>query len=402
MNIPTRFARLGLTALLAFTLVAGAGIAPSRAQEKAPYTIDAILDLTGANGFAGSIYASALRLLEKDVNQHGGIYGRPLHIEIHDDQTNPKNAVQLAADVIAHKPVAFFGGNQTASCAAIAAMVKDGPVDFCISPGFFPKAGTYAFASSASLHSIVGAVIRFARLKGYRRIAVIAATDASGQSSDQAVEFSLAQPENRDVKVVSWQHFNPGDLSVAAQVARIKDAGPNVIFAFVGGTAFGTVLRNLSDAGVQLPVVTSAANLNPAQLDEYKSFRPPALYFNGSIYQERDELRPGMLRNTVDEFLATYKSAGEIVSPNSGLAWDPAWILVNALRKLGPNVTSEQLRSYLSTAHNIDGVNGTYDFRIGDQHGLTDMQVPIVRWDADRDTFPPASKPGGAPLPARK
>jgi hypothetical protein len=43
-------------------------------------------------------------------------------------------------------------------------------------------------------------------------------------------------------------------------------------------------------------------------------------------------------------------------------------------------------------------VNGLYDFRSGDQHGLTDSSVVLVRWDQQKKVMVAASRPGGLPL----
>src|ERR1019366_3097527 len=136
---------------------------------------------------------------ETYVNAHGGINGRPLHFNLRDDQTNPQVAVQLAADTIAKHPVAFFGGGNTGACAAIAPLVKDGPVDYCISPGFTPEKGSYAFATSTSLKYIVSAILQYCRSHGYKRLALISAIDATGKASEQTLTEQLDLPANHDL-----------------------------------------------------------------------------------------------------------------------------------------------------------------------------------------------------------
>jgi branched-chain amino acid transport system substrate-binding protein len=391
MNLPLRAA----SAFIAAALLVAPGT--RAAAQPVPYTIDAVMELTGSNAFIGSVYSASLRTFEAYVNSHGGIKGTPLKINFIDDQSNPQIAVQLASQVIAKKPTVFFGGSQTASCAAVAPLVKNGPVDFCISPGYFPEPNGYAFASSASLRYIINADLRFIRGTGWRKLAVINATDATGQSSDRTIAQLLALPENADIKIVTSQQFNPADISLTAQAQRIKEAGADVIFCFAGGTAFGTVLRSLNDVGLSLPVVSSSANINAAQLDQYKSFVPSALYFNGLIYDAREEISRGS-RVPVDAFLDAFKAAGQTATPGSGIAWDPAWITISALRKLGTSATATQLRDYLLTLHDFNGAMGTYDYRIGDQHGLTESSVVEVRWDPNQHVFTPVSKPGGVPL----
>ncbi|MBV8490810.1 MAG: ABC transporter substrate-binding protein, partial [Candidatus Eremiobacteraeota bacterium] len=228
---------------------------------------------------------------------------------------------------------------------------------------------------------------------------LISLTDATGIASERTLQPVLARPENRDLTLVASEHFTPGDISLAAQVARVKAAQPDVILCYAGGTGFGTVLHNLSEASVHLPLITSSANISPTQLKQYANDLPPALYFNGSVYQSPPALWPAPLRRNITDMLAAFKEAGAEVNSSSGIAWDPALILVSALRKLGPNATSDQLRDYLLGLHGFAGVTGTYDFRIGDQHGLTDANVLVVKWDPVHVTFPPVSRPGGYPIP---
>ena len=79
-------------------------------------------------------------------------------------------------------------------------------------------------------------------------------------------------------------------------------------------------------------------------------------------------------------------------------AWDPALLVIKALRKLGPNATAEQLRAYLASQKEIYGVNGRYDFKAYPQRGLGDKNVYITEWDAAAGTWKPVSAPGGKPL----
>ena len=79
----------------------------------------------------------------------------------------------------------------------------------------------------SSSTDIIAAVVRYYRLKGWTRLAVLNTTDATaGQDADKSLEQVLALPENKDVRRVEFQHFNPTDVTVAAQLARIKSADP--------------------------------------------------------------------------------------------------------------------------------------------------------------------------------
>lgn len=382
---------LGCLAIFSLLLSAAAPAAE-------PYTIDVIVNGTGANAWVGQTETEALKVFEKYANAHGGVNGRPLHFEFYDDHSEPRVAVQLANQLVAKKPLVILGSGQTQTCAAIAPLMENGPVNYCFTPGYTPKKGGYVFSASASLQQILPTQLRFARGRGWKRIANVSVTTASGQASDTFMRYAMSLPENRDVTIAAWETFNPADISVSALVARVKATDAQVVITPASGAAFGTLLRGLSDAGVHLPILTSAANEQPDQLKEYAAVLPPEVFFNGMLYYARDTIRPGPLRSAIDDFYAGFKAAGVKPTPDSGQAWDPALIVLSGLRKLGTSTTPEKLRDYILSLHGFAGSSGYYDFRIGDQHGLDESAVIFVKWDAKMGDFVNASRRGGQPL----
>src|SRR5690348_16163706 len=89
-------------------LLSALAIVPVAAASE-PYDFYALVALTGPAAFLGRGEASTLGVFEKYVNATGGIGGRPLHIIVQDDQSNPAVAVQLANQIIAKHVPAFVG-----------------------------------------------------------------------------------------------------------------------------------------------------------------------------------------------------------------------------------------------------------------------------------------------------
>jgi hypothetical protein len=79
-------------------------------------------------------------------------------------------------------------------------------------------------------------------------------------------------------------------------------------------------------------------------------------------------------------------------------AWDPARVVINVLRHLGPNPTAAQVREGIEQTHGISGINSILDYRDNSQRGVPISAVVIIRWDGAKDTFVPVSQPGGMPL----
>ena len=378
----------------ALMVVGAAGLL--RAEE--PFNIQVVLSLTGYLAFAGQSEADALGLVEKNVNKSGGIRGRSIHFVMHDDQSDTVVGLQLVNQLTAKNVPLILGPVNTAACKAIAPLLNNGPVLYCFSPQVHPLAGSYMFSSSISSQDVNAADIRYMRLRGWTKIAIVVTTDAVGQDGEAAIDDVIALPGNKDVmSVVDREHFGPTDLSVTAQVNRIQASGAQAVFVYAVGTPFGTFLHSAFGSGLKLPVVTSAANYNYKQLDSYASFQPDNLYMGLAAYAAPGALPQGPLKREVGTYLESLKVAGLRTAQPQISSWDPALVTIAALRTLGTNASAAQLRSYISNLTGFAGIQGIYDFRKNPQRGVGGDWVFVCRWDPAKDTMVPVSKAGGAP-----
>jgi branched-chain amino acid transport system substrate-binding protein len=370
--------------------------AASMAQAPAPVQIPVIISLTGGASFIGKSDQQSLQLIEAMVNKRGGINHRPVHFQYLDDASNAQNAVQLANGVIASKAPVLIGPTLTQQCNAIAPLMQaNGPADFCLSPGLNPPANGYIWSSSVSLKDAIAATIRYFRERGLTRLAILSSTDATGQEADRDWELARSAPENRGVEFVAKEHFNLADVSVSAQMARIKAANPQALLTWTVGPAFGTELHGIADAGLDIPIFGSNGDMVVEQLSQYKSFMPKELLFSAVLAFAQTGLGAGPVKDAQKVYFDAFKAAG--LTPNfpNTLAWDPALIVLDAYRHAGTNATASQIRAYINGLHGFAGINGIYDFRAGDQHGIGENGVVMVRFNASTDTFTAVSKRSG-------
>jgi branched-chain amino acid transport system substrate-binding protein len=231
-----------------------------------------------------------------------------------------------------------------------------------------------------------------------KKVALLTSTDASGQDGETVALEDLKMPEFRDLQLVANEKFAVGDLTVNAQMARIKAAGAEAIDAWTTGTPFGTVLRSMNETGWDGIMMTNAGNLNKSQMEQYAQFIPRQLLFAAPPFMATGII-PGRIRLARATFLDVMHQAN-IGTPDQTqtIAWDPMLIMLDAFRHIGTNATSTQLRDYMLKLHDFVGVNGVYDFRRGDQRGLDPSSGVVARWDKANGEFITLSKPGGAPL----
>src|SRR6185312_12357062 len=271
--------------------------------------IDVLLPLTGPATFIGKGMATGIAAAEAVVNKSGGIGGRPVKFVIQDDQSNPQIDVQLANGIIAKKKPAFMAAALVAQCNALAPLAKDGPLLYCLTPGVHPADGSYIFSIDPSTSDVIPVAIRYFRQRGLSRFAVITSSDAT----------------------------------VSAQMAHVKASNAQILIAWSTGTPLGTLLRGALESGLDLPILTTNGNLTYAQMTQYAQILPKELYFPGFACVVPDQVTDRPVRQAVEAFGQALTADGVRPEYMASTSYDPALILVGALRKLGTNASAAQL-----------------------------------------------------------
>jgi len=380
-------------ALFAACLALGA-VASGSASAADPYDINAIVGLTGPYAFVGHALMQGLEGFASATNKAGGVNGRPIHFVFSDDQSSPQVAVQLVNALIAKNVPIILGPTGVGNCNAVVPLVHDGPVLYCLSPGIAPAPGSFVFSTSVGPIDLQVGEMNYLRARGIKRIALLASTDGAGQQFERSEDLALALPENKDVTVVAREHFAPADVSVTAQIARIKAADPQFFLVLCTGTPMGTVLRSAQDVGLDVPFMIPNSNATYAQMKQYAAFMPNAIYFPNQPLTAPDAVTDKAVRSELDRYMSTMTALGS--KPDmQGQGWDTALIVSAALRKTGFNATAAQLRDAIDALQAFPGATGRYDFKAVPQRGLGVNGVIIQRWNPEKEAWVAVSKPGG-------
>ncbi len=384
-----------LSALAALAVLAAAGGATAAET----YNIETILPLTGPNSFVGNEEREAFGVLETLANRGGGVHGRSIHFAILDSQSSPQLAVQLTTQLLPSHPAVVIGDSGNSTCSAMAPILAGGPVQFCLSNGFRPVHGGNSYVIGASPDQQAAAFAKYARGRGWRRIALLNGNDATGDSAETAMLTELAKPANRDLTVVDKERFNASDISIGAQLAKIRAAGAQVISTYSVGSSFGVVLHGLHDAGLDVPVCASQGNLSYVEMKQFAGIIPSALYFvSGPLPADGQPVAAGPLKATDIAYLNAFRRAG--IKPDWGhaVAWDTGSVVIGALRARGLDAGPAQLHAYFDGLHDLPAIQGMLDFRNGLMRGVADLRV--LAWDRAKATWSIVSQDGGTPMRA--
>ncbi len=366
------------------------------------YDIHVIIPLTGGGAFLGKAEQQALDLAAGVINKDGGIHGKKLHAVYHDDQSQPQVAVQLMNEVIALHPAVILGSTVSQLCNAQAPLVKDaGPVMWCFSPSVRTEPGGYEFTSQIDSHDQQRALMTYFKGKGWKRIALITTTDASGQDAEKSVTDLIKDPAFKDVTLVADEHFAPGDVSVSAQVEKIRAGNPDAIVSWATTAAGGTVFRALKQAGIDLPTAASGSNMTVQQMTDYAAFLPSKVYFGVGEWAANGDSRLTVQKEVIEQqklFFATMKTVN--VYPDSGadLGWEPVRVVADALNKLPAGADAKALHDFLINWQGHIGAEGAYDFKKTPQRGLNIDNAIVVRWDPSKKEWHLVSNLTGTPI----
>ena len=385
-----------LVALLATAL-------PARAADPAPIEVPVLAALSGAVAFYGQAVARGLEMLSVNVNKHGGVNGRPIKFVMLDEQSNAQVAAQLMSQEIAKGAQIVIDAGGGSSCLGAQSQVQaNGPVLYCMTPVVHPPPGSYTFvASTPGFYDQYAVIVRYFRLRGFTKIGLISSTDATGQESERLVDQIAQLPENKGVAITTHEHLALTDLQVTAQIARIKSSGAQALIAGTSGTGYQTILRGMRDAGLEVPVASSGGNLSYREMEAFASSLPNSdVLVPGLSVYARDKITGApALRKIVDEFWDVMK-ANDIPKPEVGYAtaWDQGLVVVDALRRRGPNATAAQIHDYLIHLRGLTGLFGTLDFTAAPQSGASNQWMFMLRWDPATSNFVVVSSTGGVPL----
>jgi branched-chain amino acid transport system substrate-binding protein len=310
--------------------------------------IQAIIPITGYGAFIGKGATETMTAFEMAVNRTGGVRGRPIRFVVHDDQSNPQQAVRIANDLLAQNVPVVFGPELTANCNAIDPLLKASLAMYCMSAGFHPQAGGISFGAAMSSEDQVRVGVRYVRDRGWRKIAILASIDSTGVDSERMLDSVLAEPEYTDETVVAREHFAASDVSVNAQLTRIKASGAQLLYVGTIGTPLGTVLRGIRDVGLDVPVLAGSGNLTFAGIHQFGALLPREIYFAGTAALVPDQLPNGPIKVAAKRFQDAFRAIGVRPDISHAFLWDPATFIVGAYKRFGAQMTADQFRGYMA------------------------------------------------------
>lgn len=351
-------------------LAAGWAVALSAGAALPDITVGQVAPLSGVLASSGKQMVTGGRIYFSEVNARGGINGQKINVVLADDAYKVDETVRLTKEMLA-KPevVALFGFAGTAN---IGKLLSDKVLEEGGAPLVAPYTGgeslrspfnPWIFHLRAGYADEAEHMVQQVTTLGMTRIAVMYQDDGFGQAGLAGVEKAVAK---RGLKLVAKAGYERNTDKVEAAVKAIKASDAQAIVMIAVNKPAGAFMKQYRESGGGAQLYNISV-VDPAELVKIAGLQNA--HGLGISQVVPYPYTPNM--NAIREYQALMKkyAPDEPVSYTSFEEFLGAKVLVEGLRRAGPNPTRPKLMKALEGLRNYDlgGITVSYgpDNRVG-------------------------------------
>jgi len=342
---------LGVCAALLACGPGGGGSSAGKTAE--PIKIGHFASLTGDTATFGQSADRGIRMAVDQINEAGGVLGRPLQVISEDDRSITEEARTAAQKLLQRDQVVALLGEVASSRSLAAAPEAQRSNIPMISPASTnPKVtevGDYIFRT-CFIDPFQGAVMaRFAwdELK-VKRVAIL--FDFKQDYSVGLAEFFRKTFKELGGEIVADERYTSGDIEFRAQLTTIRAANPEAVFVPGYYTELGLIAKQARELGLNVPLL-GGDGWDSAKTLEIGGPAVEGYYFSNHYAADSDSPK-------VQDFVKRYRDQhGEVPDAMAALGYDAAGILADALRRAG-DTSGPHLRDAIAATKDYDGVTG--------------------------------------------
>lgn len=294
--------------------------------------IGAMGPLSGAASTYGISVKEGAQLLEKEVNNAGGISGKKIQFIFEDDQADPNSAMQAFNKLVDDEKVsAILGPVTSGATLAVAPNATSRQIPMitptATEPTITKVGGDYMFRG-CFVDSFQGEVLaKYATEKLNKKTAAVLYNAGSDYSKGIADSFKT-KFEAAGGKVGEFLTYNDKDTDFKAQLTKIKSLNPDVIVLPDYYNVVGLIAKQARGMGIQAQLLGG----DGWESEELTKIGGDAV--NGALYI--NHYYSGDSDNAVKTFVESYKKEyNKEPDAFAALAYDTAKILVKAIEKAG-------------------------------------------------------------------
>jgi branched-chain amino acid transport system substrate-binding protein len=334
--------------------------------------------LSGDGAAWGQMEQWGVQAAEKEINDAGGVLGRPIKVIFYDDRADKLEVVNSVKRLITRdKVVAVLTHAYSSCCLAVAPLAEQYKVPFVSAMATHPtvteptpgsgKPRPNFFRVVLTAVAEGGSLATYVRERGFGKAAVI--YDIS-QDYSLGIRDSFTKKFNSlGGKIVVEESIKGGEEEFRAVLTRIKAANPDVIIFTVYYKEAALLMKQARALGLD----QQFAGGNGLESEVLTQLAGPAA--EGAYVTTH--FSPEDPRPIVQEFRDRFKAEHKIdPDSNAGKAHDALYLVADAIRRAKSD-DSKAIRDAIEKTTKLDGVAGTITMNLK-THNPSGSDMPMV------------------------
>jgi len=357
--------------LILTTLVFSGCLLTSCQPTKPAVKIGINAELTGEMPAVGASCKQAAELFTEQVNKAGGlILGNvklPIQLSVIDNSCKADQSAAAAQRLISQDGVLVMVGPNASSCAIPAGEIAESLGCLMISPWSTnpkttqdsqtgkPKMNVFRACFTDRFESPVLAAFATKNLNA--KTAAVLYDVSSEAPTSQSALFKEAF-EKAGGKVVAMETYSTGDRDFAAQLTKIRESSPDIIYLPAPYNDTPLIAAQARQLGIKAPFLGSDAWSSPdiIKLDSGKNLE--GSYFCNHYSTEAASPKA---KQFIADYTARYGNAPDDVA---ALTYDAMTLAANSIASAG-KADRSKVRDAMATMRTFDGVTGHFVYPEG-------------------------------------
>jgi len=371
------FLRTAILATLALLGSPASAVEPIRIGVSGPFT--------GGSNPMGIAMRDGIRLAAREINEAGGILGRPVLLVERDDEARPERGAQVVQELInQEKIVAGLGivntgvalASQRFYQQAHIPMITSVATGSIITKQFLPPQypDNYIFRASAPDTVQAAMIVEEAVVRQrLRKLAIFHDSTNYGQLGREDLERAL---ERHNIRPVAVERFNIRDVDMTPQLARARAAGAEAILTYGLGPELAHLANGMVRIGWKVPLMGSWALAMSNFIDNAgpnaEGTRMPQTFIQEGNTPRRKAF--------IDKYRKAFGVERIPVAPAAAQGYDSMLLLAAAIRQ-ARSTDGARLRDALENLKDkVEGIVMVYDrpFSRTDHEAIDTPRIPVI------------------------
>jgi branched-chain amino acid transport system substrate-binding protein len=309
-------------------------------------------------------------MIEAEVNANGGINGTPIEIVVEDTVGLEPNTVNAVKKLISKdNVVAIVGPSRSGTTMAVKGMAEEAQVPLiscAAAEAIVDPLAKWVFKTPQKDSDAAIRICEHMQSKGIKKIAIITGTTGFGaEGRKQLMKYA---PE-MGLEIVADETYGPADTDMTAQLTKIKGSEAEAVVNWSIVPAQVIVAKNMRQLGMEIPLYQSHGFGNPKFAEACGEAGEGIIFPAGRLLVVDSLSDDNPQKALLAKYKADYESQfNEDVSTFGGHAYDALWLVLNAIKEVGPD--KAKIRDRIESTKGFVGTGGVFNFSAEDHCGL--------------------------------